>query len=247
MTSRPVGRSSLVLQSSAISWPRDLAGAKARRVASGDTALVEIAFDASAGQSYTFTQIVSVGRRHRIRPAASDVLRDRRPRYESLAAENAEAWGRRWQTDIEIDGDPALQRVVRSMLFYLLCSADSGTRLGIPPMGLSSGGYYGHIFWDSRYLDVPFAAADPSRRGPFAGRLPASHARRCPRERAGQRLPRRDVSLGGRRAGQRDDAPIRGAERQLRDPRQRRCRAGAVAVLSGDRGLGLARARRLSR
>ena len=35
------------------------------------------------------------------------------------------------------------------MLFYLLCSADSGTRLGIPPMGLSSGGYYGHIFWDS--------------------------------------------------------------------------------------------------
>ena len=35
------------------------------------------------------------------------------------------------------------------MLFYLLCSADSGTGMGIPPMGLSSGGYYGHIFWDS--------------------------------------------------------------------------------------------------
>ena len=60
MTSRPVGRSSVVLQSSAINWPSDLASAKARRVASGDTALVEIAFDASAGQSYTFTQIVRV-------------------------------------------------------------------------------------------------------------------------------------------------------------------------------------------
>jgi trehalose/maltose hydrolase-like predicted phosphorylase len=35
------------------------------------------------------------------------------------------------------------------MLFYLLCSADSGTGLAIPPMGLSSAGYYGHIFWDS--------------------------------------------------------------------------------------------------
>jgi trehalose/maltose hydrolase-like predicted phosphorylase len=35
------------------------------------------------------------------------------------------------------------------MLFYLLCSADSGTAIGIPPMGLSSGGYYGHMFWDS--------------------------------------------------------------------------------------------------
>ena len=35
------------------------------------------------------------------------------------------------------------------MLFYLLASADTGTRMGIPPMGLSSGGYYGHVFWDS--------------------------------------------------------------------------------------------------
>ena len=69
--------------------------------------------------------------------------------YDSLAADNARAWARRWESDIEIEGDPALQRVVRSMLFYLLASADSGTRLGIPPMGLSSGGYYGHIFWDS--------------------------------------------------------------------------------------------------
>ena len=48
-----------------------------------------------------------------------------------------------------VDGNPELQRAVRSMLFYLLCSADSGTGMGIPPMGLSSGGYYGHVFWDS--------------------------------------------------------------------------------------------------
>ncbi len=35
------------------------------------------------------------------------------------------------------------------MFFYLLASADSGTAMGIPPMGLSGGGYYGHVFWDS--------------------------------------------------------------------------------------------------
>jgi trehalose/maltose hydrolase-like predicted phosphorylase len=35
------------------------------------------------------------------------------------------------------------------MLFYLLASGAEGTALGIPPMGLSGGGYYGHIFWDS--------------------------------------------------------------------------------------------------
>ncbi|HET6777980.1 MAG TPA: hypothetical protein VFH26_03750, partial [Gemmatimonadales bacterium] len=69
--------------------------------------------------------------------------------FKRLAEENAQAWSRRWRSDIEIEGDPGLQRVARSMLFYLLCSADSGTGLGIPPMGLSSAGYYGHIFWDS--------------------------------------------------------------------------------------------------
>src|SRR5919112_4195407 len=69
--------------------------------------------------------------------------------WDALAAANAEAGGRRWTTDIRIEGNPELQRVVRSMLFYLLASADSGTGLGVPPMGLSSGGYYGHIFWDS--------------------------------------------------------------------------------------------------
>src|SRR5262249_23874524 len=69
--------------------------------------------------------------------------------YDSLSAASARAWRQRWDTDIEIDGDPALQRLVRSMLFYLLSSTDAGTALGIPPMGLSSGGYYGHVFWDS--------------------------------------------------------------------------------------------------
>jgi protein-glucosylgalactosylhydroxylysine glucosidase len=148
MSSSPVGRSSVVLESSSITWPTSLPGAAARRSASGDTALVEIAFNASAGQAYTFSQVVSV-ELSTAKLSAETRHRKQRSGYDSLATENAEAWGRRWQTDIEIDGDPALQRVVRSMLFYLLCSADSGTRLGIPPMGLSSGGYYGHIFWDS--------------------------------------------------------------------------------------------------
>ncbi|HEV7365236.1 MAG TPA: hypothetical protein VGN76_05285, partial [Gemmatimonadales bacterium] len=103
--------------------------------------------------SYTFTQIVSSASSADgpsplpllTRQAQTAQARG----YEALAADNARAWRRRWQTDIEITGDPQLQRVVRSMLFYLLCSADSGTRLGIPPMGLSNAGYYGHVFWDS--------------------------------------------------------------------------------------------------
>jgi trehalose/maltose hydrolase-like predicted phosphorylase len=111
-------------------------------VASGDSALVELAFDAEAGGRYVFTQIVALTLPGEPGPALDGG-------WDRLAAANAEAWARRWTTDIRIEGNPELQRVVRSMLFYLLASADSGTALGIPPMGLSSGGYYGHIFWDS--------------------------------------------------------------------------------------------------
>ena len=114
--------------------------------------MVEIAFDAAAGRHYTFTQLLGIaaaepGQALAVATRRVDQARSRG--YDSLAADNARAWARRWETDIVLDGDPALQRVVRSMLFYLLCSADSGTAMGIPPMGLSSAGYYGHVFWDS--------------------------------------------------------------------------------------------------
>src|SRR6185437_14296453 len=106
-----------------------------------------------AGHTYTVTEIVSIvpsfdGRSSLI-AAMRDAASARVAGVDALAARNREAWGRLWNTDIEIRGDTALQRVVRSMLFYLLCSADSGTALAIPPMGLSSAGYYGHVFWDS--------------------------------------------------------------------------------------------------
>ena len=153
LTSIPEGRDSRLDQVADVGWDNHLPHAAVRTVASGDTALVEVSFDATRGRTYTFTQIVSfVSSAADSRPlarATRQVELARARGYASLAAESSRIWRRRWETDIEIEGDPALQQVVRSMLFYLLCSADSGTRLGIPPMGLSSAGYYGHIFWDS--------------------------------------------------------------------------------------------------
>ena len=153
MTATPEGNPTTVAEAAAVAWAADLPHAAAGPRASGDTAAVEVAFDASSGRTYTFFELVSVessagGAGPMVR-AAHDAAAARSAGYDNLAAANARAWRRRWETDIEIEGDPSLQRVVRSMLFYLLASADSGTALGIPPMGLSSGGYYGHIFWDS--------------------------------------------------------------------------------------------------
>ena len=153
MTSSPDGRTTTLAQAASIAWAKNLRGVTVRKVATGDTAMVEVAFDAAARVTYTFTDLVSMVSSLQSPTSLSLVTRDaasaRALGYDALAAKNADAWSKRWETDIEIDGDPALQRVIRSMLFYLLCSADSGTGFAIPPMGLSGAGYYGHVFWDS--------------------------------------------------------------------------------------------------
>src|SRR5258708_15464215 len=69
--------------------------------------------------------------------------------YGALLAAHTAAWHGLWQTDIVVAGDPELQRVVHAMLFYLLSSVREGTSESISPMGLSSDGYYGHVFWDA--------------------------------------------------------------------------------------------------
>jgi trehalose/maltose hydrolase-like predicted phosphorylase len=153
LTSTPEGRTTVLAQAAAVGWPSDLPHTDVRTRASTDTALVEVAFDAVPGRTYSFTHLMSFATSmtdSRAPASASREVETSRSRgWDDLAADNALAWRRRWETDIEVEGDPALQRVVRSMLFYLLASAGEGTALGVPPMGLSSGGYYGHIFWDS--------------------------------------------------------------------------------------------------
>ena len=150
MVSSPEGRTATLSEAAEIAWPP---GGVAHADTTLDSAEVDIAIDAAAGHTYTVTEIVSIvpsfdGRSSLI-AAMRDAASARVAGVDALAARSREAWERLWDTDIEIRGDTALQRVVRSMLFYLLCSADSGTALAIPPMGLSTAGYYGHVFWDS--------------------------------------------------------------------------------------------------
>ena len=61
-----------------------------------------------------------------------------------------------WQTsDIVITGDPEAQQVTHANLFYLLSSTYPGSDHSIPPMGLSSNIYSGHIFWDAEVWMLP--------------------------------------------------------------------------------------------
>lgn len=64
-------------------------------------------------------------------------------------------WDGLWQGDIVIEPDMEAQRAVRLALYSLYSSCREGTSLSIPPMGLSSQGYGGHIFWDSELWMFP--------------------------------------------------------------------------------------------
>ena len=52
-------------------------------------------------------------------------------------------------------GDPESQRDVRLALYHLYAFSRENSRLSIAPMGLSSQGYNGHIFWDSELWMFP--------------------------------------------------------------------------------------------
>ncbi len=97
--------------------------------------------------SYTFTKCASivVG----ARPTAQQTD------WRTLLEESAAAWHNLWESDIVVEGDPRLQRTIHSMLFYLLAGAREGLDVSIPPMGLSTAGYYGHIFWDADTFMFP--------------------------------------------------------------------------------------------
>ena len=72
------------------------------------------------------------------------------------AGQIKKVWAHVWQTsDIVISGDPEAQQVTHANLFYLLSSTYPGSDHSIPPMGLSSDIYGGHIFWDAEVWMMP--------------------------------------------------------------------------------------------
>jgi len=64
-------------------------------------------------------------------------------------------WATLWESDIIIEGDPVSQQDIRLAIYHLYAFSAEGSRLSIPPMGLSSQNYNGHIFWDSELWMFP--------------------------------------------------------------------------------------------
>lgn len=152
MVSTPEGRQTTVAQLMETRLPSHLKGITTKTDSEEGSVSVNIEFQAE-NKPYTFYKFVAIESSHDVPDplkAATEVIDSLKARsYDSAFAEHTKAWQELWKTDIEVEGNPELQKMIHSMIFYLLCSLAKDTDFSIPPMGLSSDGYYGHVFWDA--------------------------------------------------------------------------------------------------
>lgn len=112
-----------------------------------------------AGESYRFAVVGSVIATEHVADPHNEAERltifAALEKRERLIKRHTEAWEKLWQSDIEIEGDLAVQRAVRSALYHLYSFAREGTAYSLSPMGLSGLGYNGHVFWDTELWMFP--------------------------------------------------------------------------------------------
>lgn len=111
----------------------------------GQTA--EFAIAGVAVSSAEFTNPVSHAERQAIYAHTAGI--------DNLTERHRKAWADLWRSDIIIEGDTALQQQATMALYSLYSSILPGSRRSIPPMGLTSDHYGGHIFWDADTWMLP--------------------------------------------------------------------------------------------
>ncbi|AKT50416.1 glycoside hydrolase family 65 protein [Arsenicicoccus sp. oral taxon 190] len=119
--------------------------------------------NAKEGQTVTITKAVSY---HTSRGVPVRELVDRcrrtldrvREHGADFYVEQQREWmDRYWaNTDVEIEGHPALQQAVRWSLFQLAQASARADQLGIAAKGVTGSGYEGHYFWDTEIYVLPF-------------------------------------------------------------------------------------------
>jgi trehalose/maltose hydrolase-like predicted phosphorylase len=159
MVARAEGSTTQVAEAVALDWPADLESGRATVEHEGDANIVEVSFAAREGHTYVFYKYAAVeSSLHAtgLIEAASGLAQESCARgYAALVQDHTSAWHRLWETDILTPGNRQLQTAIHSAMFYLLGSASENGEFSIPPMGLSSSGYYGHVFWDADTFMFP--------------------------------------------------------------------------------------------
>ncbi|MEE9614331.1 MAG: glycosyl hydrolase family 65 protein [Thermodesulfobacteriota bacterium] len=92
------------------------------------------------------------------RTALDSVAGSAKKGFDGLVREHRKAWEKRWKrANIEICGDPHVERAVRFNIYHLLIAAtEECDDVSIGAKALTGEGYRGHIFWDAEIFCVPF-------------------------------------------------------------------------------------------
>ena len=153
------GRGTVVAEAAVIRYPVTLQNASVKREKRKDYVAIEISFSCSADSIYTFYKYVGISSSSEsnkpLETAKQAAANCSKEGFKLSFNNHKEAWHKLWQTDILVQGNQHFQTLIHSMIFYLLCSVRENTQFSIPPMGLSSSGYYGHIFWDADTWMLP--------------------------------------------------------------------------------------------
>lgn len=118
---------------------------------------LEIEAEVRAGRSYAFAKYISVSRAGWGDVPGEDAARAKAARatgFAGLLAQHQEAWCRLWQSDVIVEGDPELQRLIHADMFYLLQNSTVDSAWSMGACGLSPG-YFGHVFWDADTWNFP--------------------------------------------------------------------------------------------
>jgi protein-glucosylgalactosylhydroxylysine glucosidase len=152
LVSSAEGRETKVAQVMESNWPSELKQLRTSSSTDESTAQIQIEFQAE-DKPFTFYKFIgiesSADGEDPLKAASEAVDSMKAKSYDIALAEHTRAWQQLWNTDIEVEGNAELQKMIHSMIFYLLCSIAKDSEFGIPPMALASDGYYGHLFWDS--------------------------------------------------------------------------------------------------
>jgi alpha,alpha-trehalose phosphorylase len=123
---------------------------------------VTVNTELAPGQKLRLVKLLAYGwSAHRSLPALRDqvdaaLAAAKRTGWDGLCAGQREYLDAVWErSDVELDGDPALQQAVRFGIFQVIQAAARAEQRAIPAKGLTGRGYDGHSFWDMETYTLP--------------------------------------------------------------------------------------------
>jgi trehalose/maltose hydrolase-like predicted phosphorylase len=153
-----------IAQAAAIELPTGVAISESKRQESSQLVSIEVALRVERGRTYTFTKYVAASQENwgelkssvgDLKSSVIDWAKEARGEgLDALLAKHQSAWHGLWKSDIVVDDDPEIQRVIHSDLFYLYENSTVNTTWAMAGCGLSPN-YWGHFFWDSDSWDMP--------------------------------------------------------------------------------------------